>query len=141
MACRRKFEMDQERERTTEQRQLMLDQVKNRHEAAVKKILIEVCCGENNKLSSTFKDKGGEAIRIHLPDHNMLKRYTTKALKLTIEDLKQEGFEVQIWVSIPCSPWCSWQRVNLKTVPNFKERLKEMRDELHILVDNVKEVM
>ena len=62
-------------------------------------------------------------MRIYLPNHNMMKRYTVRALKLTIEDLKQEGFEVKIWVSIPRSPWCSWQRVNLKTVPNFEERL------------------
>jgi hypothetical protein len=64
-----------------------------------------------------------------------------KALELTIADLKQENFEVKIWVSIPRSPWCSWKSVNLKTVPNFEERLKEMRDESLILVDNVKEVI
>ena len=58
VACRRKFEMDRERDRIEEQRQLMLDQVKNRQEATVKKILTEVCCGGNSKLSSTFKDKG-----------------------------------------------------------------------------------
>ena len=31
--------------------------------------------------------------------------------------------------------------MNLKTVPNFEERLKEMRDESLILVDSVKEVI
>ena len=139
VARRRKFELEREKERIEEQRQLMLDQVKDREEATVKKTLIEVCCGEHSKLSSTSKDKGDEAIRIYLPNHDMLKRYTAKALKLTIEDLKQENFEVKIWVSIPCSPWCSWQRVNLKTVPNFEERFNEMRDESLILVDNVKD--
>jgi predicted adenine nucleotide alpha hydrolase (AANH) superfamily ATPase len=121
----------------------MMEQVKDREHAKIKKVLIEVCCGETSKLSSAFKEKGGEAIRIYLPNHNMLKRHTIKALKLTIEDLKQEDFEVKIWISIPCSPWCSWQRVNLKTVPNFEERLKEMRDESLILVGigNVKELV
>ena len=119
----------------------MMEQVKDRENATVKKILIEVCCGEASKLSSTFKDKGGEAIRIYLPNHNMLKRYTLMALKLTIEDLKQENFEVKIWISIPCSPWCSWQRVNLETVPNFEENLNEMRDESLTLFDNVKELI
>ena len=133
--------MDRERERIEEQRQLMIEQVKDREKATVKKILIEVCCGDTSKLSSTFKDKGGEAIRIYLPNNDMLKRYTLKALKLTVEDLKQENFEVKIWISIQCSPWCSWQRVNLKTVPNFDERLKEMRDESLILVDHVKELI
>ena len=80
----------------------MLEQVKDREEATVKKTLIEVCCGEASKLSSTFKDKGGEAIRIYLPSHDMRKRYTLKALKLTIEDLKQENFKVKLWISIPC---------------------------------------
>ena len=94
VACRRKFQLERETERIEEQRQLMMEQVKDREDATVKKILIEVCCGEASKLSATFKDKGGEAIRIYLPTHNMLKRNTTKALKLTIEDLKQENFEV-----------------------------------------------
>jgi len=64
-----------------------------------------------------------------------------KALKLTVEDLQQENFDVKIWISIPCSPWCSWQRINMKIVPNFEERLKEMRDESLKLVDNVKELV
>jgi hypothetical protein len=117
--------MNLEEKRVQEQRKLMLEQVKNRKSASIKKILVEVCCGENSKLTTAFKEKGGEGIRIYLPYHDMQKRYTIKGLKLTIEDLKQEGFEVKLWVSIPCSPWCSWQRVNLKTVPNFEERLKE----------------
>ena len=60
---------------------------------------------------------------------------------MTIESLQEEKFEAKIWISIPCSPRCSWQRVSLKTAPNFEERLKEMRDESLRLVDKVKEMI
>jgi len=103
--------------------------------------LLEVCCGENSRLSNTFKEKGGEAIRIFLPDHDTSKKVTAKALIQTIEELQSEKFEVKIWVSIPCSPWCSWQRVNAKTVPGFEEKLKELREASLTLVENVKELI
>ena len=60
---------------------------------------------------------------------------------MTTKSLQEEKFELKIWISVPCSPWCSWQRVNLKTAPNFEERLKGMGDESLILVDNVIEVL
>ena len=118
---RRQYELDQERRRIAVQKEMMLEQVENRHHAKIKSVLVEVCCGENSKLSNTFKEKGGEAIRIFLPQHDMSKRVTLKALTQTIEELQSEKFNVKIWVSIPCSPWCSWQRVNAKTVPGFEE--------------------
>ena len=54
VACRRKFEMDQEKERIKEQRQLMLDQVKNRDKATIRKVVLGLCCCENNISTSTF---------------------------------------------------------------------------------------
>ena len=101
----------------------MLEQVKGGKEDEIKKVLIEACCGEESKLASHFKEKGGESSQIYLPKHDMSKDHPVKPLKETIESQEEEGFEVRIWISIPCSPGCSWQRVNLKTVPNFEERL------------------
>ena len=79
VACRRKHELEIETEKIIEKRQLMLDQVKNRDTATIENVLIEVCCGVKSKLTATFKERGGEAIQIYLPNHNMLKRYTMKA--------------------------------------------------------------
>ena len=93
---RRKHELDSEKTMIEKQKKLMLEQLKDRQQAQIKKILIEVCCGENSRLTSNFKEKGGEAIRIFLPHHDMSKDYTMKALKMTIEELQQEDFEVKI---------------------------------------------
>ena len=40
VACRRKFDMDRERKKIEKQRQLMMEQVKDREKATVKKVLI-----------------------------------------------------------------------------------------------------
>ena len=69
-------------------------------------------------------------MRLYLPKHNASKDYTVQALKTTIESLKEEGFKVKIWISIPRYPWRSWQRMNLKRIPNFEERLKKRKESL-----------
>ena len=90
----------------------MLEQVKHRHKANIKTVLFEVCCAENSRLTSQFKERGGEGIRLYLPKHDVVKDYTTEAAKRATKILQDEGFTVKIWISIPRSPWCSWQRVN-----------------------------
>ena len=106
--CRKKKEQQEDEERVQEQVRLMLEQVKDRHKAEVKVILFEVCCGEKSKLASHFKEQGGEAIRLFFPTHDVSKDWTIEAAKIAIENLKEEGFEVKLWISVPCSPWCAW---------------------------------
>ena len=65
--CRRRKEIEDEEAKVEEQMKLMLEQVKGRKEAEIKKVLIEACCGEESKLASHFKQKGGESIRLYLP--------------------------------------------------------------------------
>ena len=99
---RRKKELDMEETKTQEQVKLMLEQVNKRQKAHIKKVLIEVCCGENSRLTSHSREKGGEGIRLYI--HNVARDYTIEAAKRVIKILKEEGFTVKIWISIPCSP-------------------------------------
>ena len=134
---RRHKEIEMEETKTQEQVKLMLEQVSERENAEVKKVLFEVCCGENSKLTSHFKDRGGEGIRLYLPKHNVARDYTIEAAKRVTEILEEEGFTVKIWISIPCSPWCSWQRVNLWKIEGWEGTLNESRDESRELIDKV----
>ena len=53
---RRHKEIEMEETKTQGQVKLMLEQVNEREMAEEKKVLIEVCCGENSKLTSHFKE-------------------------------------------------------------------------------------
>ena len=135
IVSRRHKEIEMEETRTQEQVKLMLEQVSEREKAEVKKVLFDVCCGENSKLTSHFKDRGGEGIRLYLPKHNVAIDHTIEAAKRVIKILEDEGFTVKIWISIPCSPWCLWQRVNLWTVKGFEGTLNERREESREVMD------
>jgi len=115
----------------------MLEQVNEREKAEVKKVLIEVCCAKNSRLTSHSRDRGGEGIRLYLPKHNVARDYTIEAAKRVIKILEDEGFTVKIRISIPCSPWCSWQRVNLCVIEGFESTLNQKREESRKLMDKV----
>ena len=52
----------------------MLEQVKDRTKAEVKKVLIEVCCGENSKLATQFNKKEEEKRSDSIFQHTMFQR-------------------------------------------------------------------
>ena len=81
IVSRRRKEIQMEETKTQEQVKLMLEQVSEREKAEVKKVLFEVCCGENSKLMSHFKDRGGEGKRLQLPKRNVARDYTIEAAK------------------------------------------------------------
>ena len=56
IVSRRHKEIQMEETKTQEQVKLMLEQISEREKTEVKKVLFEVCCGENSKLTSHCKD-------------------------------------------------------------------------------------
>ena len=118
-----------------------MQQDKDRHKAEKKKVLCEVCWRENSKLASHFKEQGGDAVRLFFPKHDVSKDWTIEAAKIVIGNLKDESFEVKLWISVPRSPWCAWQRVSLWTIEGFKEKLQERREESLRLIDKAKQLV
>ena len=59
----------------------------------------------------------------------MTKSETLEALKQVIGELRGEGMKPVLWISVPRSPWCTWQRVNLKVIEGFKWDLDAQRAE------------
>jgi hypothetical protein len=90
IVTRRQKEVEMEETKTQEQVKLMLEQVSEREKADIKKVLIEVCCGENSRLTSHFKDRGGEGIRLSLPKHNVARDHTTEAAKRVNKTLERK---------------------------------------------------
>ena len=54
-----------------------------------------------------------------------------------IKNVIADGFRVEMWASLPCKPWSSWNEFNAwKLGARFRRRLKLMRDESQIMIDN-----
>ena len=139
--CRRRKEVESYEKRVKEQEDLMMNQIKD-YESKKEKILVfEVCCNEDSKIAKKVREEQGNAIRVGLPNHNFEKTEVVEAILNIAEKMTTKGFKIIFWFSIPCSPWCSWQRVNLKVVPNFEENLQVKREEALKLVRSIKEVL
>ena len=74
---------------------------------------------------------------MYLPKHDVAKDYAIEAAGRATKTLQDEGFTVKIWISIPCSPWCSWQRVNLWKIEGWEKTLNDYREESMELIDKV----
>ncbi len=67
----------------------------------------------------------------------MMKAETLEAVKQLVEEFKEEGFRPILWISVPCSPWCTWQRVNVKAIEGFKEDLDARRAESLAMIEGI----
>ena len=82
--------------------------------SSVRWVLFEVCCSEESLLSTWFEAQGHTALRFGLPDHDLLEQATVDNIVDLALAVIQQKCPLILWFSLPCSPWCSWQRVNLK---------------------------
>ena len=74
-----------------------------------RRLLIEFACEPDSKLSATMLEQGGDAIRVHKESFDILKN---KDMTRLIEIVDQNP-GCDLWGSIPCAPWSTWQYVNL----------------------------
>lgn len=92
-------------------------------------------------MSEEFRRESGSAMRLFFPDLEMMEKENIEALKKVNETLNDEGFEIHVWIAIPCSPWCTWQRVNLAVIEGFKNILTKKRQESLELREGVNDVV
>ena len=89
-----------------------------------RRLLIEFACEPDSKLSATMLEQGGDAIRVHKESFDILKN---KDMTRLIEIVDQNP-GCDLWGSIPCGPWSTWQYVNLSQYgPEFAVELNEAR--------------
>ena len=72
--------------------------------------LAEICCHPENELSWTCQAQGGKAMRLSIGTGYDLLTYDGTQSALSELVARAPRFS---WFSTPCTPWCSWQRVNL----------------------------
>ena len=89
-----------------------------------RKLLIEFACEPDSRLSAVMMECGGDAIRVHVGSFDITKAKDVSRLIEIIED--NPGCD--LWASIPCGPWSTWQYVNLSIHgAEFASHLNDLR--------------
>ena len=97
---------------------------------STKSLLIEFACEADSALSATMLESGGDAIRVHKDSFDILKG---KDVRRLIEIVRKNP-ECDLWSSIPCGPWSTWQYVNLSQYgPEFAAELNDARRQSQIM--------
>ena len=95
-----------------------------------KSLLIEFACEADSALSATMFEFGGDAIRVHKDSFDILKG---KDVRRLIEIVRKNP-KCDLWSSIPCGPWSTWQHVNLSQYgPEFAAELNDARRQSQIM--------
>ena len=95
-----------------------------------KSLLIEFACEADSALSATMFEFGGDAIRVHKDSFDILK---SKDVGRLIEIVRKNP-KCDLWSSIPCGPWSTWQYVNLSQYgPEFAAELNDARRQSQIM--------
>ena len=59
-------------------------------------------------------EHGVAVSRLGLPDHDLRQFAVVSAVQEEIEARSAAGKRSVLWVSLPRTPWCTWQHVNVK---------------------------
>ena len=92
---------------------------------------------------------GQKAYRLCLPDVDMSLQTNIDEVIQKIQDERQRGRQVLIWVSLPCTCWCQWQFVNkaiaeqngAEALDAFQTNLNKERNESRVLLDGFVKVL
>ena len=87
-------------------------------------LLIEFACESDSSLSAAMFEGGGNAIRVTKDKFNILRKDDIDRLIKIV----RENPKCDLWSSIPCGSWSTWQHVNLSRYgPEFASELNEAR--------------
>ena len=97
--------------------------------------LVELCCYSDSLLSTCFEEDGHTVFRVGLPAFDLAVRKTCKVVQKHVMTLLETHKQMLIWVSVPCSPWSSLQRLNL--AQGHTDTVEKSRREGLVLIKNV----
>eukprot|EP00972_Heterocapsa_arctica_P112332 16431166-Heterocapsa_arctica.AAC.1 len=90
-------------------------------------MLFEWACEGDSKLAQWSVDHRHAAVRLHQWDlRNFL--HVERAVAL-MQQAYVRGFQIFLWVSLPCTSWSSWQHVNAAISADVRARLDGDRRE------------
>eukprot|EP00972_Heterocapsa_arctica_P060176 8875619-Heterocapsa_arctica.AAC.1 len=99
--------------------------------------LVEWCCERDSDLTRWVIRHGGGATRLCLPHRDMRLDQQVEQVIRDVRTLANQGICVLAWASLPCTPSCSWQRIN-QVNERTAQRLKESRRESELMMENIR---
>ena len=97
--------------------------------------LVEWCCEHNSALTEWVTAHGGTAMRLGLPDHDMRDEREVRDVIRDVRRRAISGAEVLVWAAVPCTAWCSWQRVSMRLGQGAAAKIKVSRVEGEMLLE------
>ena len=100
-----------------------------------KHLFVELACHEYSKLGNEANKVGFKVLRLTKHDYNLSSPEGVKRAKNVISDYHSRGYFIDMWSSIPCTPWRKWNVYNAwRLGRKFKEKLLENQRESMTLV-------
>ena len=72
-------------------------------------MLYEWACEPDSALAEWFMNAGHAACRLHLPRWDLRDPHRIEELIDAMVRAASQGFNLFMWVSLPCTPWSRWQ--------------------------------
>ena len=82
-------------------------------DSRIRLYVYEYCCYNDSRLSEAIRRRNAQAIRLGLPLFDLSRPSIVMKLIESIQSRLQVGAKVFVWMSLPCSPWSSWHKINL----------------------------
>ena len=74
------------------------------------RVVLELCCEEDSVLSMNVV---GRSLTVRVTEAlNLADSHTVRVLNAIVRVAEHMNIDVHIWISIPCTAGCTWQRVN-----------------------------
>ena len=97
--------------------------------ASPTRTIVEFCCGENSRMGRTaLKKPDCKVVRLTMKDDLRTPSGRETAIKAVTENP-----QVLLWVAIPCTGGCPWQRYNAKRSAETAGKIEEHRIEMRKL--------
>ena len=80
----------------------------------------EYCCHQDSLLGTLAQRQGHTIRRWGLFNVDL---FTVKGVQTVADSIRKDlksGLTVVLWIAVPCTPWCAYQRMNEARLPGFQ---------------------
>ena len=103
--------------------------------------LIEWCCHPDSELMNQWTRAGGTGLRIALPHFDARSVCTARHATREIKKALDAGKHTRIHISLPCTCWSSWSRINAHKSEAYREQRGAQRRESRLMIQNVLSIL
>jgi hypothetical protein len=99
--------------------------------------LIEWCCHEDSELMNQWVGQGGKGLRVALPRFDARRRQVVDDIRHRIRRKLDAAQHVRMHISLPCTCWSQWGRLNAARSDDYRARREQQRKESRSMLRHV----